>query len=215
MKLFYLALSVFCLPLALQAQISSNVAFDRQTRAIISAGNIDAGKSKAVSMKCNKCHAENGQGDEDVSVAGHPSTYLYKQLQDFKDKKRSGIMVKKVKKLNQQDMADLSVWYASLPFAAGMEKGGDVAKTLVYKGYPKRMIKPCSTCHGQNGEGGKYDSPALTGQDRDSFIEMMEAFKTGERTNDVYSRMRLIAQPLTTEEIQAVADYYSAAGTAE
>lgn len=215
MKLFYLAFSVFCLPLALQAEISSNVAFDKQTRAIINAGNADAGKSKAASMKCNRCHAKNGQGDDDVSVAGHPITYLYKQLQDFKDKKRSGIMVKKVKKLNQQDMADLSAWYASLPFAKGMQKGGDVAQTLVYKGYPKRMIKPCATCHGQNGEGKKYDSPALTGQNRDSFIEMMEAFKEGDRTNDIYSRMRFISQQLTAKEIEAVADYYSAAITEE
>ncbi|QKQ23955.1 hypothetical protein HUE58_01955 [Candidatus Ruthia endofausta] len=38
-------------------------------------------------------------------MAGHPATYIYKQLKDFKDKKRDGTMVKKVKKLTNIDMA--------------------------------------------------------------------------------------------------------------
>ena len=209
MKLFYLISGVLLLPLSLQAQVSSNVAFDRETRAIIEAGNIVAGKDKDSSMKCVRCNGTNGQGNNNVSVAGHPATYIYKQLKDFKDKKRDGVMVKKVKKLSNQDMADLSAWYASLPFAKGVEGGGQLAIDLIYKGDPKRMLKPCSTCHGQNGEGGKYDSAALTGQNYDSFIEMMEAFKEGDRTNDIYSRMRLIAQVLTEEEIKALADYYA------
>lgn len=193
-----------------QAEISSFVAFDKATRAIIKSGNALRGKEKAITMRCNTCHAKNGQGDDDVSVAGHPATYIFKQLKDFKDHKRDGVMRKKVKKLTDKDMADFSVWYASLPFAKGAGVGGQVAIDLVYKGDPKRMLKPCSTCHGQNGEGGKYDSPAITGQNKDAFIEMMEAFKDGDRTNDIYSRMRLIAEVLTEKEIQALADYYAA-----
>ncbi|WP_428087454.1 c-type cytochrome [Candidatus Thioglobus sp.] len=210
MKLLTTVLGSFLVITAVQAEISSNVAFDRQTRAIIEAGDVAQGKLKAASMKCNKCHGENGQGDDDVSVAGHPDTYIYKQLKDFKEGKRDGVMRKKVKKLTDQDMADFSAWYASLPFAKGLKGGGQLAIDLVYKGDPKRMLKPCSTCHGQNGEGGKYDSAAITGQNKDAFIEMMEAFKEDDRTNDIYSRMRLIAKVLTKEEIQALADYYAA-----
>ncbi|BBB22543.1 cytochrome c class I [Abyssogena phaseoliformis symbiont OG214] len=210
MKLLTIILGGFLVINSIQAEVSSYVAFDRETRAIIEAGDAIQGKLKAASMKCDKCHGENGQGDDDVSVAGHPATYIYKQLKDFKDKKRDGTMVKKVKKLTNQDMADFSAWYASLSFAKGVEGGGQLAIDLVYKGDPKRMLKPCSTCHGQNGEGGKYDAAAITGQNKDAFIEMMEAFKESDRTNDIYSRMRLIAKVLTTKEIQALADYYSA-----
>lgn len=194
-----------------QAEISSLVAFDKETRAIIQSGDAQQGKAKAASMKCNKCHAVNGQGDDDVSVAGHPDTYIYKQLKDFKDGKLDGVMRKKVKKLSDKDMADFAAWYSSLPFAEGAKGGGQLAIDLVYKGDPKRMLKPCSTCHGQNGEGGKYDSAAIMGQNRDAFIEMMEAFQEEDRTNDIYSRMRLIAKVLTKEEINALADYYGAA----
>ena len=77
------------------------------------------------------------------------------------------------------------------------------------------MIKPCGTCHGRNGEGGMHDSARLNGQGRDYFIASMEAFKEEDRTNDVYSRMRLIAMEMTDEEIEAVADFYSAVPPAD
>lgn len=127
MKLLTIILGSFLVATSIQAEVSSYVAFDRETRAIIEAGDVAQGKLKAASMKCNKCHAENGQGDDDVSVAGHPATYIYKQLKDFKDKKRDGTMVKKVKKLTNQDMAYFSAWYGSLPFAKGAEGGGQLA----------------------------------------------------------------------------------------
>jgi len=81
---------------------------------------------------------------------------------------------------------------------------------LAYKGDPKRMLKPCGTCHGRNGEGGMHDSATLVGQGRDYFIASMEAFRDEDRTNDIYSRMRLIAEVMTDEEIEAVAYFYAA-----
>jgi len=38
----------------------------------------------------------------------------------------------------------------------------------------------------------------------------MLAFKEGDRSNDIYSRMRYVAEALTEEEIEALADYYAA-----
>lgn len=37
----------------------------------------------------------------------------------------------------------------------------------------------------------------------------MRAFRSGERTNDVYQRMRAIAVKLTDEEIDQLAQYYA------
>jgi cytochrome c553 len=34
-------------------------------------------------------------------------------------------------------------------------------------------------------------------------------FKEGDRENDVYSRMRVVAEALTEEEIEALADYFA------
>lgn len=37
----------------------------------------------------------------------------------------------------------------------------------------------------------------------------MLAFKEGDRTNDIYSRMRYVSEALTEAEIEALADYYA------
>ena len=54
-----------------------------------------------------------------------------------------------------------------------------------------------------------HDSAKLAGTTRGYFIETMTAFKEGDRENDIYSRMRTVAQKLTEKEIAALADYYS------
>ena len=72
------------------------------------------------------------------------------------------------------------------------------------------MIKPCASCHGRDGLGGKHDSATLVGLRRNYFVETMIAFQEEDRVNDIYSRMRTIAMALTEEEIEALADYYAA-----
>lgn len=192
---------------------SSVVAFTVKTRAAIKAGDPAKGEAIAKESKCKKCHSENGiaEDPEDPNIAGQLPSYTYKQLMDYKSEHRDErSMAKAVKKLNEEDFTHLAAWYGSLPSAPSMLKDTGVAGKLVYKGDPKRMLKPCATCHGQNAEGGQHDSAALVGQSYDYFIATMEAFKEGDRGNDIYSRMRLIAEQLTEEEIVALADYYAA-----
>lgn len=192
---------------------SSNVAFTVKTRAMIRAGDPEMGKAIAKKSKCKKCHSENGIAEDpvDPNIAGQLPSYTFKQLMDYKGKQRDDrSMTKAVKKLNEDDFTHLAAWYGSLPSAPSMLKDTGVAGNLVYKGDPKRMLKPCATCHGRNGEGGQHDSAVLTGQSLDYFIATMEEFKESDRENDIYSRMRLIAEQLTEEEIAALADYYAA-----
>jgi cytochrome c553 len=122
-------------------------------------------------------------------------------------------MKKQTRKLDDQQMADLAVWFASLAPAQrdASAEVEDAVRRLVYHGDPQRMIKACSSCHGRDGRGGQYDHPAIAGQNREYFIETLVAFKEGDRSNDVYSRMRGIAEALTDAEIEALAAYYAAA----
>ena len=53
--------------------------------------------------------------------------------------------------------------------------------------------------------------PALNGQSKGYFIATMEEFQEEDRTNDIYWRMRDIAKELTEEEIEELANYYTAA----
>ncbi|MEE9355711.1 MAG: c-type cytochrome [Methylococcaceae bacterium] len=70
------------------------------------------------------------------------------------------------------------------------------------------MLPPCSVCHGTEGEGEKMDIPALAGQQVEYLEKTLKAYKRGDRHNDIYSRMRLIAKQLTDEEIKDLAQYY-------
>lgn len=119
------------------------------------------------------------------------------------------------KPLDDQKMADLAAFYAEQPLPSGSQStsasdGG--AQTLVWRGDGKRLLAPCASCHGRSGQGSIVDVPALSGQQTAYFSQTIQAYKTGKRANDIYKRMRLIAEQLTDEEITALANYYAAMG---
>jgi len=201
-------------PLA-NAEPSSAVAFDLPTIKLLRSADPANGEALAKESKCSKCHGDAGVSDDpdDVNIAGMSSSYLYKQLKDYQDKKRDDRdMYKKVKALDDKQLADLSAWYASLePAKAGANKTvtAEIQK-LITHGDPERLLKACAACHGRKGRGGQFDHPALAGQNKTYLVDSMVAFKDEDRTNDIYSRMRTVSEVLTEEEIEALADYYAA-----
>jgi cytochrome c553 len=203
---------VFLAPCLVSGEPSSEVAFDAPTRALLASA--DPAKGEKLAKKCNRCHGDAGVSDDpgDANIAGMQASYIYKQLQDFHSRKRiDRNMNRRMKRLNEQQMADIAVWYASLPAAqsAGGEPDPAVSR-LVFSGDPDRSIKACASCHGRDGRGGQYDHPAIAGQNIDYFVSTLTDFKEESRENDVYSRMRLVAEALTYEEIDALARFYAA-----
>jgi len=197
------------------AEPSSEVAFDLETLALLRAADPAAGQIKAKKRKCSKCHGDNGVSEDpsDANIAGMRQSYLYKQMMDFLTKKRHARdMRKPMKKLGKQDIANMATWYASQEAAqqAEQDEVDPAIEKLVYEGDPSRLLKPCRSCHGRKGRGGQYSHAAIAGQNRDYFIDSLTQFKEGDRENDVYSRMRLIAEVLTDEEIEGLAGFYSA-----
>lgn len=197
------------------AEPSSEVAFDKATRALLRAADPARGKAIAEEKNCAKCHGEAGisEDPDEANIAGQMASYAFKQLMDYKSEHRENRrMRRRIKDLEAPQFADLAVYFASLPRlpAENADKASAETLKLVFKGDPKRMLKPCASCHGRDGLGGKHDSATLVGLRRNYFITTMIAFQEEERVNDIYSRMRLIAQALTEEEIEALADYYAA-----
>jgi len=199
-----------------KAEPSSLVAFDVPTLQLLRVADPARGEALAKEKKCYKCHGDNGVSEdpEDVNIAAMQPSYFYKQLKDYQDKKRdSRDMYKQVRGLEDRQMADLAAWFAiqqPLPPAADRNMDPAVLR-LVYEGDPTRLLKACSSCHGRRGQGGQFDSPRLTGQYPEYFIDTLTEFREGDRTNDIYARMRTVAEVLTEEEIEALAGYYSAA----
>ena len=54
--------------------------------------------------------------------------------------------------------------------------------------------------------GGPIETPVLAEQRDEYLIQQLKLYASGERRNDVYARMRLIASRLTEDEIKGLAD---------
>ncbi len=209
-----------CMPFALHAEPASKIAWTPETLKHVK--NADASNGKVLAETCKSCHGDKGQGmpaeiqdDETIpaipALAGQLATYTYKQLRDyFNDSRTNSSMTMLAKNLSDQDSADLAAWFASLPAPQNKAAGKTTARAekMVSQGDGKRILPPCSVCHGSRGQGEKMDIPALAGQHADYLASTLMAYKSGERHNDIYSRMRLIAQQLSGEEIKELATYY-------
>jgi len=195
---------------------SSLVAFDLPTIQLLRTADTARGEALAEEGKCDKCHGDTGVSDDpdDVNIAGLRASYIYKQLKDYQAKNRDDKdMYKKTRDLDDQQMADLSVWFASqAPASVAADRNTDPAVLkLVYRGDPTRLLKACASCHGRDGRGGQFDHPALAGQFPDYLVYTLTEFQEDDRTNDIYSRMRHVAAALTEEEIEGLAGYYGTA----
>ncbi len=195
--------------------VSSMVAFDKATRALMRGASVANGKKLAADKECSDCHDEKGMGtDEEIPhLAGLRDSYLLKQIMDYKSGHRKmGDMNDAVEDLEDKEIADLAAYYASL---SPIKRNGNTTPRnildLVFKGDPKRMVKACASCHGRLGQGGQYDHPRIAGQETSYFILTMEEMKSGKRKNDIWSRMRIIAKELTDKEIKGLAAYYAGA----
>jgi cytochrome c553 len=215
-----LLLLAFITPVVVNAEPASKIAWTPELLNLVKKGNADKGKELAES--CKSCHGDKGQGvkqevidDETIpaipTLAGQVANYTYKQLRDYFDGSRSHIQMNGVAKgLTEQDAADLAVWFASLPPVPNESAGKNLARAekMVEQGDGKRILPPCFVCHGSKGQGEKQDIPALAGQHADYFTRTLLEYKNGQRHNDVYSRMRLIVQQLSEDEIKELGQYY-------
>lgn len=193
------------------AEPSTKVAWTPETLQRVKSG--DPEKGRQLAENCQACHSA------DAANAATPNpylnaqlaTYLYRQLHDYKDGSRQGpIMTGVVAGLTEQDMADIAQWYSRqkpVEPPSSAEPAG--TPPLVSNGDSKRLIPPCGICHGWQGQGEAVDTPRLAGQKAAYLSQVLAAYQSSERHNDIYRRMRAMSERLSKEEIQALADYYA------
>jgi cytochrome c553 len=203
-----------------QAESASQVAWTPAALNLVKQGEVKKGQELAGA--CASCHGEKGLGMAEEkrdgetlpaipALAGQNANYLYKQLRDYAQGSRLHESMNAIAKgLSEQEAADLVAWFSSLPLPQNQSLALDLATAdkLVEQGDGKRILPPCFVCHGNKGQGGKMDIPALAGQQAGYFTRTLLDYKSGQRHNDIYSRMRLIAQQLTEQEIKDLALYY-------
>lgn len=173
----------------------------------------DAAAGKASSVSCAGCHGADGNSTNPQwpKLAGQGEKYLAKQLQDFKDSKRTNAtMAPMVAALSEQDMQNLAAFYASQTASKGAADESLVAagEKFYRGGNPASGVAACIGCHGPNGAGNPAAGfPALNGQHATYVENQLKNFASGERDNDPSSMMGNISEKMTDKEIKAVASY--------
>jgi cytochrome c553 len=174
------------------------------------------GRGATLAHKCAICHGPTGLSyANSPNLAGQFASAIYKQLQDFKSGARvNAVMTPFALPLSDQDIVDVSVYYASLARPAEAQPAaGKPAPRIVLYGVPSRGIAPCGSCHG--GLDQKAGSPWLDGQPAAYVKAQLVALKTGARRNDIGEQMRNIARNMSDEEIDAAAQYFGARSAAQ
>lgn len=182
----------------------------------------DAAKAQTIANQvCAACHAADGNSAAPANpkLAGQPAEYITKQLQNFKAAvqdpnkvgvRKSPVMGAMVASLSDADMLNLGAYYASKAIKPGTAKAPYADGKKVYRGGNAATGVPaCASCHGPAGAGIPSQYPRLGGQHADYILAQLKAFRSGERSNDAGSMMRKIANKMSDQEMQAVANYVS------
>ena len=176
-------------------------------------GSAEAGKAKA--LTCTACHGPEGNSVNPLwpNIAGQNAPYILQQLKAFKDGTRMDpLMSSQAMLLSEDDMADLAVYFETLPAAAQAVKDpATIARgeALYRGGNLATGTSACIACHGPTGRGNpaaKY--PALRGQHADYTAKQLNDYAAGTRKTDGKTRvMRDIASTLSKEDIAALSSY--------
>ena len=165
--------------------------------------DIEAGRTK--SQACAACHGADGNAVAPLtpSLAGQTWRYLYIQLRDFKEGRRSNpVMSPMAAPLSRQDMIDISNYFAAQTLKPSTFKADDAKVKL---GKAKADETLCTMCH-LGGFAGQNEIPRVAGQQYDYIVQQLRDFKTRKRTNDA-GNMTSVAQTLSDADIENLGHY--------
>ena len=196
-----------------KAQPTTRVAWSAE---LLNALGAPSAAGAALASACAACHGKDGRSVDSKlypDLAGQSAVALYKQLNDFKTGSRaSAVMGPLAQPLSDEQIVAVSAHFAAFPVRAlppaQQPAQGQAIERLVARGDPARAIAACNACHGDQ-SGGPAEAPRLTHQGAQYLSAQLRAFKSGERRNDIYSRMRNVAAVLSDSEIEGLAAFYS------
>lgn len=194
--------------------------------------DLNAGKQVAETV-CAACHGVNGVSPipAQPNLGGQNVKYLYKQLVDFKSGyRKNGIMQSQVANLSQQDLANVSGYYASQKpwgVAFGNPATTQEATKLFLGGDKTRGVIGCAGCHGPDAAGNAWAAfPRLGGQHAEYIATQLKLFRAAGRVDDIDSdeqkrvndaakegergMMQTVASKLSDRDIRILSDYVSA-----
>jgi cytochrome c553 len=176
-------------------------------------GSADAGKARA--LTCTACHGAEGNSASPLwpNIAGQNAPYLLAQMMAFKDGSRvDPLMSSQAMILTDENMANLAVYFESLPAAAQSIADESLLNRgeALYRGGNKgNEASACLACHGPTGRGNPAANyPALQGQHAAYTAKQLHAYADGDRSTDGKTHMMQdIAANLDKDDIAALSSY--------
>ncbi len=169
---------------------------------------------------CTACHGKEGRATNAgyfPRIAGKPATYLYNQLVNFRDGRRSyAAMTHLLDHLSDAYLREIADYFANLDLPYPQPQTADVpapvlelGRTLVQHGDAKRELPACVRCHGSAMTGVAPATPGLLGLPRDYLVGQLGAWQTGRRHTPAPDCMARIAHKLAAEDVGAIASWLS------
>lgn len=170
---------------------------------------------------CTACHSPQGKVGADAyypRIAGKPAGYLYNQLVNFREGRRTyPLMTYMVDHLSGPYLMEMAQYFSSLhpPYpppavsdapAAVLARG----KVLAMEGDKSKNVPACIACHGQALTGVAPAIPGLIGLPRDYVNAQFGAWKNGTRRTVAPDCMAEITKRLSFDDINAVASWLAA-----
>jgi len=187
----------------------------RRSKSLIAAGMLafvslaaqadgDPARGEKLAYACMGCHGidyyKNAYPAYSVPRLGgqHPA-YIISALEQYQSGNRPHPTMRGfASSLNAEDRADIAAFFsAQVPASAGPEPVGTAPP----------QAEPCAACHGKNGRGTTDEYPNIGGQHADYIAHALNAYRLGKRKHPI---MSAFAQNLTQEDIEALAEYFSA-----
>jgi cytochrome c553 len=170
-------------------------------------------------LGCSGCHGKQGEGSRQNEyyprIAGKPAQYLYRQLVNFRDGKRTyPQMVYFTRYLSDAYLMEIATFYSKQkpPFPTPIQPSATKdtlarGEALVRQGNRAKGIPACASCHGKALTGMQPGIPGLVGLYPDYIVSQMGAWQSGIRHATEPDCMAKIAAKLTGAEISAAAIY--------
>jgi cytochrome c553 len=140
---------------------------------------------------------------ETPSLAAQNARYIYLQLRDFQEGRRSNpVMSAMAVGLTRDDMRELGAYFAEQTLSSKNFKADPNKAKL---GQAKADETLCAMCH--LGEfRGQNEIPKVAGQNYDYIIKTLHEFKAKTRTNDA-GNMTSVASTLSDADIENLGHY--------
>jgi cytochrome c553 len=175
--------------------------------ALVSAGAAaqSAPNAPAKAALCVACHGEGGRSTIAANpiLAGQTSRYLYLQLRDFQEGRRSDPqMSPMVKDLSRDELRELADWFSQQkPPIQAFKVDAEKARL----GKAKADETLCTMCH-LGGFAGQNEIPRVAGQNYQYIVKQLTDFKARRRTNDA-GNMTSVSNTLSDADIDNLAHY--------